>query len=84
MNTESIGNKKDVVVLDTDSIENNTSITISEANSQRKFKLKRKGTYRSRGYCNGYSVYEGINGGYFYLGLNGWKSYVPKSSVNMI
>ncbi len=56
-------------------------ITINEDDSQRQFSLKKIGVCKSRGFSDGRSVYKGPRGGLFYLGINGWKSYIRSCSV---
>ncbi len=58
-----------------------THILIDEENEIRSFSLKKVGIYKSKGYANGRSVYMGSRGGMFYIGLNGWKTYVQHGVV---
>jgi len=58
-----------------------TRITVDEGDSPRQFNLQKIGTYKSRGACDGRPVYKGPQGGLFYLGINGYKSYIQSGFV---
>lgn len=49
---------------------------INEGGEERTFNLQRIGTHSSHGHADGRPVYKGPCGGFFYLGKNGWKSYL--------
>ncbi len=43
--------------------------------------INKIGTYRSLGHADGRAVYMGQRGGLYYLGLNGWKTYIQSGQV---
>jgi len=58
-----------------------TSISIDEDGYKRSFIINKIGTYRSLGHADGRAVYMGQRGGLYYLGLNGWKTYIQSGQV---
>ncbi len=56
-------------------------MTIEEGGEPRRFSLQKIGTYKSRGTSNSRPIYKGPRDGLFYLGANGWKSYVRSGVV---